>query len=149
MLKEENNKFINTLKYPHFLQRETLISDLYTKQCMSITVTKQKSRSIIRPRRSQSLIELEISSSQECWDRLDILLVFEVPQSIPFQINNTIRGGACAPPLPRHFSTTPVRGLVSTLVEPRSGRHVPFHATFIASSILHAQNNNVCIYYEK
>lgn len=45
--------------------------------------------------------------------------------------------------------TTPIRELVSTPGEPRSGRRVPLHATFIAPSILYARNNNLCIYYEE
>lgn len=107
---------------------------------------RKKRKTAPRLKRSWSLIELEISSSRGCRDRIDTLLVFEgpivhpLPRSIiPFPWRR-MRSAV-------FLVTTPIRELVSTPVEPRSRRCVP-HATFIAPSILYARNNNLCIYYE-
>lgn len=77
-----------------------------------------------------------------------VVEVRRVPQTAPFQINNTIPALAHAFSYQYLFFFLPTFQLVSTPYELCSGRHVPLHATFITPSILYARNNNLCIYYK-
>lgn len=77
-----------------------------------------------------------------------VVEVRRVPQTAPFEINNTIPALAHAFSYWYLFFFFPTFQLVSTPCELCSGRHVPLHATFITPSILYARNNNLCIYYK-
>lgn len=118
------------------LKQEHYFPNLLYKTVRSISTAKKR----ITPKlkRSWSLIEVEISSGRGCRDRLDTLLVFEGPIVHPLLRSIILfpwqRMRPAASPV-----TTPIRELVSTPVESRSGRCVPLHATFITINIIRAK----------